>query len=131
MIVLTKICFRCEHQRSNFTMNPLSVGLSFPAISRLLFNTTTVAEHSGREVPYRLPAGNVLQSRQMPNRERDGDKEARKLLRKHRLHDGLYARVARNLGMTPSHISRVASGKRTSERIMAAIVAELRRIERG
>lgn len=65
----------------------------------------------------------------MPNK-RAGEDEAQYLLSKHRLHDGLYARVAKKLGLDPSYISRVAKGERTSERILNAIVAELRRIER-
>lgn len=65
----------------------------------------------------------------MPNKH-TGEDEAHYLLRKHRLHDGLYSRVAKKLGLDPSYISRVAKGERMSERILSAIVAELRRIER-
>jgi hypothetical protein len=52
------------------------------------------------------------------------------LLRCHRLHLGLYARVAKNLETTSGYISLVAAGKRQSERIRHAILSELRRIER-
>jgi hypothetical protein len=51
------------------------------------------------------------------------------LLRRHRLHEGLYARVAKKLRLHRSYVSRVVRGQRQSERIMAAVVAELRRIE--
>jgi transcriptional regulator with XRE-family HTH domain len=51
------------------------------------------------------------------------------LLRRHWLHEGLYARVAKKLGMNASYVSRVANGKRKSDRILEALVAELRRIE--
>ena len=50
------------------------------------------------------------------------------LLRRHRLHEGLFARVAKKLRVNPSYVSRVVRGQRQSERIMAAVVAELRRI---
>ena len=66
----------------------------------------------------------------MPNSKRAGEAESQYLLRKHRLHDGLYSRLAKKLGLDPSYISRVAKGERRSERILNAIVAELRRIER-
>jgi hypothetical protein len=52
------------------------------------------------------------------------------LIRRHELHIGAYARVAKKLGMHPSYVSRVAKGKRMSERILKTIIAELRRIER-
>ena len=45
------------------------------------------------------------------------------------MHDGLYSRVAKKLGTDPSYVSRVAKGERGSERILSAILAELRRIE--
>ncbi len=70
----------------------------------------------------------VLQSRAMPTSKR-GDKEAQHLLKKYLLHAGLYARVARRLGVDASYVSRVAKGERMSQRILAALVAELRRIE--
>lgn len=65
----------------------------------------------------------------MTNKRAREDK-AQYLLRKHRLHDGLYSRVAKKLGLDPSYVSRVAKGERMSERTLNAIVAELRRIER-
>jgi hypothetical protein len=41
---------------------------------------------------------------------------------------GLYARVAKQLGMDPSYVSRVANGKRESKKISLAIDAELRKM---
>lgn len=46
------------------------------------------------------------------------------------MHDGPYARIAKKLGTDVSYVSRVANGERTSEKILNAILAELRRIER-
>ena len=40
---------------------------------------------------------------------------------------GVFARVAKQLGLDPSYISRVANGKRRSKRILSAIEAELGR----
>ena len=67
----------------------------------------------------------------MPRSKRADQDKSQSLLRKHRLHAGLYARVAKMLGVDVSYVSRVANGKRTSERIMSAILEELRRIERA
>ena len=66
----------------------------------------------------------------MPNSKRAGEDESQYLLRKHRMHAGLYARVANKLRLNASYVSRVAKGERRSDRILNAIVAELRRIER-
>lgn len=55
--------------------------------------------------------------------------DTEELVRRHQLHVGVYARVARKLGMDASYVSRVVNGDRKSERIMAAVIAELRRIE--
>lgn len=66
----------------------------------------------------------------MPRSKRVSEENAQYLLRKHRLHAGLYKRVAKKLGLDASYVSRVANGKRTSERIMSAILEELRRIGR-
>ena len=54
----------------------------------------------------------------------------RRLLRKHRLHDGVYVRVAKRLGVHPSYVSKVASGKTVSLEIYHALLKELQRIER-
>jgi transcriptional regulator with XRE-family HTH domain len=55
--------------------------------------------------------------------------EAEELLKRHRLHGGVYSRVAKKLGVDASYVSRVVRGDRKSDRIMAAVIAELRRIE--
>jgi len=49
-------------------------------------------------------------------------------LRWHRLHLGLYARVAKRLRVNPSYVSRVARGKRQSEDVRKALLSELARI---
>jgi transcriptional regulator with XRE-family HTH domain len=55
----------------------------------------------------------------------------RKLLRKHRLHDGVYVRVAKRLGVHPSYVSKVAKEKSVSLEIYRALLKELKRIERS
>jgi hypothetical protein len=52
------------------------------------------------------------------------------LLAWHRLYDGLYARVARDLGVDPSYVSRVARGSRNADGIERAIIAEINRIQK-
>jgi transcriptional regulator with XRE-family HTH domain len=52
-------------------------------------------------------------------------------LKRYRLYRGLYARVARQLGVDRSYVSRVARGERRSPRVEAALKNELRRIEQG
>ena len=51
-------------------------------------------------------------------------------LRWHRQFNGLYARVARQLRVDPSQVSKVASGTRKSEKIMKALEAEVKRLEK-
>jgi DNA-binding transcriptional regulator YdaS (Cro superfamily) len=50
------------------------------------------------------------------------------LLYIHKLHLGLYARVAGRLGISPSYVSLVANGVRQSEKVHNAIVKEIARI---
>ena len=57
-------------------------------------------------------------------------KNNKALLAWHRQHEGIYARVARTLGVDASYISRVASGQRQSDKIERALVSELERIQR-
>jgi hypothetical protein len=52
------------------------------------------------------------------------------LLKAHRLHTGVYRRVADKLGVDPSYVSRVAMGKRKASKIRGALLDELRRIHR-
>jgi len=50
------------------------------------------------------------------------------LLRIHKLHLGLYARVAEDLGVSPSYVSLVANGIRRSEKIQRVLIQEIARI---
>jgi predicted transcriptional regulator len=52
------------------------------------------------------------------------------LLKWHRMHHGIYARVARRLEVDPSFVSRVANGERNSGSIEHALVSEIVRIHR-
>jgi transcriptional regulator with XRE-family HTH domain len=52
------------------------------------------------------------------------------LLKVHRLHAGVYRRVAEKFGVDPSYVSRVATGKRNGPRIRRALLDELRKIQR-
>jgi len=50
------------------------------------------------------------------------------LLRIHKRHLGLYARVAEELGVSPSYVSLVANGMRQSEKIRRTLLAEIAKI---
>jgi DNA-binding transcriptional regulator YdaS (Cro superfamily) len=52
----------------------------------------------------------------------------RALLKWHKLHTGVYDRVARKLGVHPSYVSKVIAGMRTSEKVERAVISELDRI---
>jgi hypothetical protein len=43
---------------------------------------------------------------------------------------GLFARVAKQLGLDPSYVSRVACGHRQNQEIIAAIEAELNKVDK-
>lgn len=51
-------------------------------------------------------------------------------LKRYSLYRGLYARVAKQLGVDRSYVSRVARGERRSAEVENALQAEMRRIER-
>ena len=51
--------------------------------------------------------------------------------KRYSLYRGLYSRVARQLGVDRSYVSRVARGERRSKKVEAALRAELKRIERS
>jgi transcriptional regulator with XRE-family HTH domain len=53
----------------------------------------------------------------------------RRELSRYALYRGLFSRVARQLGVDRSLVSRVANGKRKSKRVEQALREELRRIE--
>ena len=50
-------------------------------------------------------------------------------LKRIKLYDGVYKRVAEQLGVHPSLVSRVAKGERNSSEVHAALIDELERIE--
>lgn len=52
------------------------------------------------------------------------------LLKAHRLHAGVYRRVADQLGVDRSYVSRVATGKREGAKVRRALLEELRKIQR-
>lgn len=47
------------------------------------------------------------------------------------LYRGIYSRVARQLDIDPSYVSRVARGERQSAKVEAALLKEMQRIERA
>lgn len=51
-------------------------------------------------------------------------------LLRHTLYRGVYSRVAKQLSLDRSYVSRVASGQRRSKKVEAALVAEIKRIEK-
>lgn len=59
-----------------------------------------------------------------------GHATTHRALERYRRYRGLYSRVARQLGVDRSLVSRVARGQRRSKRIEAALEAELSRIEK-
>jgi hypothetical protein len=56
------------------------------------------------------------------------DSNEHRLLRLHKRHLGLYARVAVELGVSASYVSLVANGMRQSEKIREVLLAEIARI---
>jgi hypothetical protein len=53
----------------------------------------------------------------------------RETMRRLALHCGLYTRVAKQLGVSSSHVRRVAMGERLSTRISSALLQEIKRID--
>lgn len=51
-------------------------------------------------------------------------------LLRHALYRGVYSRVAKQLGLDRSYVSRVAGGERRSKKVEAALLAEIKRIEK-
>jgi transcriptional regulator with XRE-family HTH domain len=51
------------------------------------------------------------------------------LLKAHALHAGIYRRLANQLGVDPSYVSRVARGKREEPKILRALLDELHQIQ--
>ena len=58
-------------------------------------------------------------------RQRLSLKRAEALLDRHRLHLGLYRRVAERLGVDASYVSKVASGTRNCESVRQILLNEL------
>jgi hypothetical protein len=58
-------------------------------------------------------------------------KHDKALLKAHRLHGGVYRRVADGLSVDPSYVSLVAAGKREGSKVRDALLGELRKIQRG
>jgi hypothetical protein len=52
------------------------------------------------------------------------------VLNRHQLYRGIYSRVAKELGIDRSYVSRVASGERKSEKVQKALLRELQRVEK-
>jgi len=52
------------------------------------------------------------------------------VLVRHSLYRGVYSRVAKQLGVDRSYVSRVASGERRSKKIEAALIKEIKRIDK-
>lgn len=57
------------------------------------------------------------------------DNSKKRELSRYALYRGLFSRVARQLGVDRSLVSRVASGERRSKRVEEGLREELRRIE--
>jgi transcriptional regulator with XRE-family HTH domain len=51
------------------------------------------------------------------------------LLKAHSLHAGIYCRLANQLGVDPSYVSRVATGRREGPKILRALLDELHQIQ--
>jgi hypothetical protein len=51
-------------------------------------------------------------------------------LSRHSLYRGIYSRVAQQLGVDRSYVSRVANGQRRSLKIEKALLKEIKRIEK-
>jgi hypothetical protein len=52
-------------------------------------------------------------------------------LARHALYRGIYTRVAKQLGIDRSYVSRVANGQRRSPKVEAALEKEIKRIEKA
>jgi transcriptional regulator with XRE-family HTH domain len=66
----------------------------------------------------------------MGNNGDSRDTSINPVLVRHSLFRGIYSRVARQLGVDRSYVSRVASGERRSAKVEAALLNEIKRIEK-
>ncbi len=64
------------------------------------------------------------------NGDRRSHGNTKAMLTRHSLYRGIFSRVARQLGMDRSFVSRVANGQRRSVKVEAALRKEIARIER-
>jgi hypothetical protein len=64
------------------------------------------------------------------NGDRRTDTNIKSALSRHALYRGVYSRVARQLKLDRSFVSRVANGKRRSAKVEEALRKEIARIER-
>lgn len=64
------------------------------------------------------------------NGDRSTHGNTKSALTRHSLYRGVYSRVARQLGVDRSFVSRVAHGQRRSARVEAALRKEIARIDR-
>jgi AraC-like DNA-binding protein len=58
------------------------------------------------------------------------DRSQRRTFSKAILYQGILSRVAQRLGLSRSHVYRIAIGQRQSSRVEAALLAEMKKIER-
>jgi len=85
----------------------------------MLLHATTQTHHRSRSPEMRMGT--------------NGDKKntsTNATLNRHQLYRGIYSRVAKQLGIDRSYVSRVASGERKSEKVQKALQRELDRIEK-
>jgi hypothetical protein len=61
---------------------------------------------------------------------RPNTKDDEALLKAHKLHLGLYRRVANKLEVDPSYVTRVATGERNNLEVRRALLDELRKLQR-
>ena len=60
---------------------------------------------------------------------RDAQDATTKLLKRAALFRGLYSRVAKQLGVDPSYVSRVARGQRRNTDVENALIREVKRLD--
>ena len=64
----------------------------------------------------------------MPGSKSGNNGSEERLLDLHRRHLGLYKRVAGIMSVSQSYVTLVANGKRKSDKVMATLLNELRKI---
>ena len=56
--------------------------------------------------------------------------DGKRLLQLHHLHLGLYARVAKQLDLSPGYVSRAANGTRKNEKATETLLRELQKLSK-